>query len=69
MLSSKQLSVLVMTLASLQTSFAAPATEANPNHEIVPGPGLPTLESLGWNATYINSLPDPVWGQSSMCDL
>jgi hypothetical protein len=69
MLSSKQLSVLIMGLASFQTSFAAPATKAKPVPEIIPGPGLPTLESLGWNATYINSLPDPVWGQSSMCDL
>ncbi|KAH8702960.1 hypothetical protein GQ44DRAFT_552925, partial [Phaeosphaeriaceae sp. PMI808] len=27
--------------------------------EIIPGEGLPSLESLGWNSTYINSLPDP----------
>ncbi|OAL01524.1 hypothetical protein IQ06DRAFT_196987, partial [Phaeosphaeriaceae sp. SRC1lsM3a] len=26
---------------------------------LIPGPSLPTLESLGWNMTYINSLPDP----------
>jgi hypothetical protein len=66
MLSAKQLSAFVVGLASLQTTLAAPAPEARAASEFRPGPGLPSLESLGWNLTYINSLPDPVLHQAGM---
>ncbi|OAK97278.1 hypothetical protein IQ06DRAFT_350973 [Phaeosphaeriaceae sp. SRC1lsM3a] len=48
-------------LALFNTALAAPAPAANPIIEVHPGPFLPSLESLGWNSTYINSLPDPVF--------
>jgi hypothetical protein len=66
MVLSIQVSALLIGFASLQTTIAAPVTEARPILGVFPGPSLPSLESLGWNATYINSLPDPVLRQSGM---
>lgn len=62
MLSARQISALTVGLALLQTTFAVPAPEVRSVTEVIPGDGLPSLESLGWNSTYINSLPDPEFG-------
>jgi hypothetical protein len=60
------LSAIAIGLASLQTASAVSIPEVRSVNEVFPGPTLPSLESLGWNMTYINSLPDPVLHQSGM---
>jgi hypothetical protein len=66
MLPVMHLSAITIGLASLQTSSAASIPEVRSVSEIFPGPTLPSLESLGWNMTYINSLPDPVLHRAGM---
>ncbi|KAF3040206.1 hypothetical protein E8E11_003157 [Didymella keratinophila] len=58
MLSYKQASALL----SLAAVASAAPTVADPRSglpEVIPGPGLPSLESLGLNSTYLYSLGKP----------
>lgn len=58
MVSSKHLSALVLGLASL--AAAAPALEArNSVPEVIPGPGLPSLESLGLTSEMLYAMGVP----------
>jgi hypothetical protein len=68
MISSINSLVFVIVLTFLQITVAAPAPVPSVASvpEVHPGPSLPSLESLGWNVSYINSLPDPVFPLPSM---
>lgn len=59
---------IIVALAYCEISLAAPASAPTADRviEVYPGPFLPSLESLGWNSTYINSLPDPVLHNAGM---
>lgn len=61
-----QLPALVVGLASLQAAVAAPHPEARAVPEVIPGQGLPSLESLGLTSEYLYSLPKPQ-GDPCMC--
>lgn len=50
---------IVTALAHFHGTFAAPAP-APIVPEVIPGPGLPSLESLGLTSEYLYSLPRPV---------
>jgi hypothetical protein len=60
MISSIKCFAFGVAFSLFHTTFAAPALTSARVPEVHPGPTLPSLESLGWNQTYINSLPDPV---------
>lgn len=57
MLSYKHTSALLLSLATVAS--AAPADVRSELPEVIPGPGLPSLESLGLNSTYLYSLGKP----------
>jgi hypothetical protein len=48
---------ITTALAHFHGTSAAPAPAAP---EVIPGPGLPSLESLGLTSLYLYSLPRPV---------
>jgi hypothetical protein len=53
------LPAVIVGLASLQAAAAAPHAEARAVPTVIPGPGLPSLESLGLTSEYLYSLPKP----------
>lgn len=57
MLSANYISSLVFGLAALHTTSAIPAPEAVP--EVIPGAGLPSLESLGLTSADLYAMPKP----------
>lgn len=59
MLSINTISALIVGLASLHMASAIPAPELL---EVIPGEGLPSLESLGLTSEYLYSLPKPDTG-------
>ncbi|KAF1846668.1 uncharacterized protein K460DRAFT_417705 [Cucurbitaria berberidis CBS 394.84] len=60
MLSAKFISSLLFSLASLQAVSATPIVEAREKYpDVIPGPGLPSLESLGLTTAKLYEMPRP----------
>jgi hypothetical protein len=54
---------IATAFAHFHGTSAAPAPIAP---EVIPGPGLPSLESLGLTSSYLYSLPRPVSDHTGM---
>ncbi|KAF2132495.1 hypothetical protein P153DRAFT_308806 [Dothidotthia symphoricarpi CBS 119687] len=52
-------SAFIVALASLQTATAGPIEAREEYPEVVPGPGLPSLESLGLTTAQLYEMPVP----------
>ncbi|KAF3046335.1 hypothetical protein E8E12_002447 [Didymella heteroderae] len=59
MLSHKQAYALLLSLATVASAAPTVADGRSALPEVIPGPGLPSLESLGLNSTYLYSLGKP----------
>lgn len=51
-------SVIILSLAAFRTSMAAPV-EGTAYAEIIPGPGLPSIEELGLTLAELYETPAP----------
>ena len=67
MFSYKQASAFLLALATTASAAPTVADVRSELPEIIPGPGLPSLESLGLNSTYLYSLGKPENCTSSKC--
>ena len=58
--SAKFISSLLLSLVSLQAVSASPIIEAREDYpEVIPGEGLPSLESLGLTTAQLYEMPRP----------
>jgi hypothetical protein len=55
----KQASALLISIATMASAAPTVANVRSELPEVIPGPGLPSLESLGLNSTYLYSLGKP----------
>ncbi|KAH7138382.1 hypothetical protein B0J11DRAFT_423693 [Dendryphion nanum] len=66
MFSALHLSTVIVSISSMHTTLAVPASESRSVPEVIPGAGLPSLKSLGLTSEYLYSLPKPELNNTEM---